>query len=490
MGRKGFHPAFFTLCVGAIFLLLAGRWDDPEMGGRKPPPLWKTLKYPPLPAFDIPHPRRIPLSNGMLLLLLEDHEFPTVDIEVRIRTGSIYEPADKVGLAGITATVMRTGGTKSISGDELDEDLESIAASLEVGIGQGSGFASLSVMKENLDEGLKYLSDVLRNPAFPEDKIALAKIQAKSSISRRNDSPSGIAFREFAKLIYGKNHPLARQTEYQTIDSITRDDLIAFHRRYFKPNAMIVGAWGDFDTDDLVKKIESAFAGWEPGEVNLPPILPIVAPSGPAVYHVEKEDVNQSNLRMGNLGFRMDDPDYFPLSVWYEILSGGFAGRLFANVRAKKGLAYSVGAGMGASYLYPGILAASAGTKSESTLEAISSILEEFQKMLNGEFNEEDIRYAKESLLNSFIFNFDTTGEIIQRQLTYEYYGYPADFLERYREGIIKATKAEMLSAARRKVHPESFIFLTVGKSTDFDKPLESLGYGPPTMLDISIPQD
>jgi len=462
---------------------------DTDREERRPPlPLWKTLKYPPLPAFQIPHPQRIPLSNGMVLLVLEDHEFPTVDIEVRIRTGSIYEPADKVGLAGITASVMRTGGTQSIPGDELDEALESIAASLEVSIGQESGSASLSVMKENLSEGLKYLSDVLMHPAFPEDKIALAKIQAKSAISRRNDNPGGIAFREFAKLIYGKNHPLSRYPEYRTIDSITRDDLVAFHRQYFKPNAMMVGAWGDFDTDDLVKKMEEAFAGWEPGEVSLPEIPPIVAPSGPAVYHIEKEDVNQTNLRIGNLGFRMDDPDYFPLSVWYEILSGGFAGRLFANVRSKQGLAYSVGASMGASYQYPGLLVASAGTKSETTLHAITSILQEFHKMLNGEFNDDDIRYAKESLLNSFIFNFDTTGEIVQRQLTYEYYGYPADFLERYREGILKATKEEMLSAARRKVHPESFIFLTVGRSRDFDLPLESLGYGQPQLLNITIP--
>jgi hypothetical protein len=224
---------------------------------------YKNLKYPGLGDIEMPNVQKVTLANGMRLFLVEDHELPLISVSARIRTGSVYEPAEKIGLASITGTVMRTGGTTSKTGDELDEQLESIAASVETGIGLNSGSASMSVLKEDVDTGLAILADVLMNPAFSEDKILLAKIQRRSTIARRNDNVGAIASREFDKLIYGPDSVYARHTEYATIESITRDDLIDFHEKFYKPNNVMLGVLGDFDTKQMIKKIEKAFEKWQ-----------------------------------------------------------------------------------------------------------------------------------------------------------------------------------------------------------------------------------
>jgi len=174
------------------------------------------LTYPTLNDIVVPEVQRVTLPNGMRLFLLEDHELPLIYVSARIRVGSIYEPADKVGLADITGEVLRTGGTTSKTGDELDEELERIAASVETSIGGSSGSASVSVLKNDIDRGLAILADVLMHPAFRPDKIELVKMQIRSSIARRNDQPGSIAGREFSKLIYGAESPYARHTEYAT----------------------------------------------------------------------------------------------------------------------------------------------------------------------------------------------------------------------------------------------------------------------------------
>lgn len=215
---------------------------------------YEKLKYPKLGDIVMPQIEQATLPNGMRLFLVEDHELPLINVSAVIRTGSIYEPADKIGLASITGEVMRTGGTAARTGDELDEELERMAASVETAIGLNSGSASVSVLKEDIDKGLAILADVLMNPEFREDKIFLSKMQAKSMIARRNDDVRAIAGREFDKLIYGPDSVYARQEEYATIDSITRDDLIAFHKRFFAPNNIMLAVCGDFNTDEMIKK--------------------------------------------------------------------------------------------------------------------------------------------------------------------------------------------------------------------------------------------
>src|SRR5579883_563094 len=278
-----------------------------------PPPAasYKDLKYPPLHEVQVPKPVRYELPNGMIVYLLEDHELPTVTMSARIRTGSRFEPKNKAGLAEITGSVMRTGGTTSRSGDELDKELDRIGASVETGISRSTGSAVASVLNKDADLALTILADLLQHPAFPQDKIDLAKDDLRDSISRRNDDAGSIGQREFSRIIYGKDSPYTTIPEYSTVESITREDLVAFHHQFFQPENVLLGVWGDFKADEMKAKIEKAFGSWPRGGKPRP-VIPKVerGPLNGGVYFVNKEDVNQSNVFLGKLGGRLDDPDY------------------------------------------------------------------------------------------------------------------------------------------------------------------------------------
>ncbi|HOK46097.1 MAG TPA: pitrilysin family protein, partial [Bryobacteraceae bacterium] len=443
--------------------------------------------FPPMNKITVPEPVRFQLPNGMTVFLVEDHELPMISVSALVRTGSRWEPADKVGLASITGTVMRTGGTASRPGDQLDEELDRLGAIVETGIGQDSGGATVSVLKEDIDTGLTILADILQNPAFPEDKITLAKIRMRESVARRNDDPGEIASREFRRILFGKDSPYARVPEYATIDSITRDDLVAFHRQFFQPENVILGVWGDFDAAEMRAKIENTLGKWARGGRPQPPVPDIdpAARNRAGIYAINKDDVNQSRVLMGFIGGKRNDPDYYALTVANTILGGGFSSRLMNHVRADQGLAYSVGSSWAAGWDRPGYFVASGATKSETTVKIINAIKAEIQKLAE-DVTDDELARAKDAILKGFAFEFDSTGEIVRRLMTYEYFGYPSDYLQRYRDNIEKVTKADVLRVAKQYLKTDNLAILVLGREKDFDQPLTALGEVTP--IDISIP--
>ena len=447
---------------------------------------YTELTYPPLNKIKVPFIERIQLENGMIIYLVEDHELPLINLSARIGVGSIDEPADKIGLADITGAVMRTGGTKTKSGDQIDEELENIAASVETGIGLTTGFASMSVLKENLDTGLLILSDILMNPAFPEEKIELQRVQERSRIARRNDNVHSIAFRQFRKLIYSPQSVYARHTEYTTVDAITRDDLVAFHKKFFHPNNVMLGVWGDFKKKEMIKRIKAVFKDWKKGEFERPQTPPVTYNFDYSVNFIRKEDVNQSTILLGHIGGLMNNPDYFALQVMNDILSGGASSRLFRHVRSDQGLAYAVFGRYGANFNYPGQFYTGCMTKSETTVKAVHALLHEIETIKKEGVTDEELELAKEGYLNSFVFNFDTRSEVVGRLMTYEYYGYPKDFLEKTKENIEKVTKADVLRVAGKYLQPDQVRILVIGNEEDFRQPLSSLGNV--DEIDIRIP--
>jgi zinc protease len=466
-------------CTAALALSIL--WAGPGFGQKKPK---DTFEFPALNAIRTPQVVQATLKNGMRLLLVEDREVPTVDLRAMIRTGAVHDPAGKTGLASITATVMRTGGSAKFPGDALDQLLETLGASVETGMGQTEGSVGVSALKADADKALEVLADVLANPAFPEDKIELAKIELKSAISRRNDEVGQITDREFNRLIYGKDSPYAAQAEYATVDAVTRDDLAAFHGKFYHPENMILAAWGDFSAKDMRKKIETAFAGWKRGGAD--------AAGSPAVDYaydfsvnmIEKPDVNQSNIQLGHIGTTMDNPDYPALVVMNQILSFD---RMFKRIRTDEGLAYSVWGYYGADYDHPGAFSAGCQTKSESTIKAIRLMLDEVRRMQNEDVTERELNKSKDQYLNGFVFNFDSNGKIVRRQMTYAYYGYPADFSEKVKAGVEKVTAADVRRVAQKYLRPDKVRILVVGKQADFDEPLSVLG--PVNVIDIAIPE-
>jgi len=436
---------------------------------------YKDLKFKPL-EFKPPAVDRVELPNGMILFLAEDHELPVVNISARIRTGSIYEPADKVGLADLTGTVMRTGGTKNRTAEEINEELEFMASTVETSIGDESGSAGLFTLKKNLDKSLEIFADVLMNPIFAEDKVELAKAKALEYIRRRDDSPQGIAQREFEKLVYGKMHPLARTPEIETVNRIKREDLVAFHQKYFHPNVVMLGITGDFNKAEMIEKIEKAFAGWERAKVEYPEVE-LADTSAKSSIALFDKDINQTNLIIGHLGTKVTNPDYPAIRVMDMILGGGgFTSRLYKRVRNDEGLAYGIWSSYDPGFRDYGVFQIVLQTKTESTREAISSVLEELKRLTQEEVSDEELQIAKDQYLNSFIFRFDTREKIVQRKMLYEYYGLPPDFLETLRDKILKVTKEDILQAARQYLHPDHLVILAVGDRNQIEKDLAALG--------------
>jgi zinc protease len=451
------------------------------------------LTYPDLRDFEVPEPERVQLENGMTVFLLEDSELPQVNATAQIGVGSVYEPAEKRGLASITGTVMRSGGTESMAPDSLNTVLENIGATVETGIGETSGSAYMSTLADHVDTVLPVFAEVLRRPAFAEDRVQQAKSQVKSGISRRNDNASSIVSREFDQVLYGEDSPYARTPELYTVDRVQRQDLVDFHDQYFHPNNVILSVWGDFDADQMEQKLREQFGDWEAPADFEPPTPPEPdAERAHSVNFVQRSDINQSKIRMGHPGelTRRSD-DYASVQMMNEVLSGGFSGRLFQEVRREKGLAYSVDGAYTAGYNRPGRFYAEIASQSASTVEATNAVMTEVERMREEPPTQEELGLAKDSYLNSFVFNFDSEREILGRRATYEYYDYPADFLQQTRDAIEEVSPDDVLSAAQTYLHPDESHILIVGNGDQFSEDLSTLSQDETVdTLDISIPRE
>jgi len=446
---------------------------------------WNKIQAPPLPAFTPPEPTRIQLANGMVIFLQPDHELPLISATARIRGGSISEPLNKTGLTDLYGDVWRTGGTKTKTGDEMDDFLEARAAKIETDNQSDSTTISLNCLKGDFDAVFAMYLELLHNPEFREDKLVLSKQQAYTAIARRNDDVGGIVHRESLVIAFGKDNPYARVPEYATVAAVTRQDLLDWHKQYVYPNNIIFGIAGDFDPRAMEAKLRAAFESWQKGPQAHTPDVKFTEPK-PGYYFIRKTDVNQTTIAMLDLGIERNNPDYFAVTVMNEIFGGGFASRLFNNLRTGQGLAYAVGGGVGYGWNHPGLTNIEMQTKGASTVEGIKGMDTEIDKLLANAATPDELKKAKDDILNSFIFQFDTPEKVLREKMAYEFYHYPLDFLEKYRSEVEKVTADDVSRVARKYVHKNQLAVLVVGNDSDFDKPLSSLG--PVTNVDIAIP--
>lgn len=458
-----------------------------------PPPVttvakhYTELDFPPLPEITLPDYERYQLANGMVVYLMPDRELPLISGSALIRTGSRWEPSDKVGLGEITGTVMRTGGTKNYSPDELNQLLEQQAAVVETSIGDSSGSAGFEALSEDIESVFPLFAQVIREPAFAAEKLQLAKRQQAGGIARRNDEPSSIAFREFNKLVYGATSPYARTVEYATLENISREDVVQFYQRYFYPKNMVLGIVGDFEVDRMKKLVEKAFGDWQtPQSAQLPEIPQAAQKYEGNTFFVNQPQLTQSNILMGHLGGKFDNPDYPALSVLNGILNG-FGGRLFNEVRSRQGLAYSVYGVWSPRFDYPGIFIAGGQTRSDATVPLIQAMMTELERLKSQAISAEELNYAKESILNSFVFNFQDPAQTLSRLMRYEYYDYPEDFIFQYQREVKAVSAEDVQRVARKYLKPEDIITLVVGNGEEIEPALNSLGKAVET-VDISIP--
>ena len=450
-------------------------------------PSYKDLKYPPLPQVKVPEPTSFTLSNGMRVFLLEDHELPLIRGLALIHTGNLFDPPDKKGLSEFTAEVLRSGGTKAKTGDQIDEELENMAASVEAGMDETSASMSFSALKENGDTVLRVFKDVMTSPEFRQDKLDLAITQTRSAITRRNDDANAIPERELMRIIYGPTTPYGWQVEYEDLNHIHRDDVVKFYQRYYFPKNIMLAVYGDFKIAEMKEKLEKTFADWTVQQPDVPKFPEVTAKPAPGIYLAEKPDVTQTFFAMGELGGTLRDKDYAALQVAANILGQGFTSRLLSQIRTKLGYAYDISASWSANWDHPGTFRIEGSTKSQSTTETLEAARVELDKMRSAEVTPRELDEAKQGVLNSFVFNFDSPAKTLNRVMRYEYYGYPKDFLFQYQKAIAAVTRADVLRVAKERFLPENLAIVAVGNPKEFGKPLSALGKV--NVLDLTIPE-
>ena len=450
-------------------------------------PSYKDLKYPPLPQVKIPVPESFTLPNGMRVFLLEDHELPLIQGLAMIHTGNLFDPPDKKGLSEFMAEVLRSGGTKLKTGDQIDEELENMAASVEAGMDETSASMSFSALKENGDTVLGIFKDVLTAPEFRADKLDLAISQTRSAIARRNDDPGSIPDRELMRILYGPTTPYGWEVEYDDLNHIHRDDLVKFYQRYYFPKNIMLAVYGDFKIPEMKEKLEKLFADWTVQQPDVPKFPEVTAKPAPGIYFAEKSDVTQTFFAIGELGGTLREKDYAALQVAANILGQGFSSRLLSQIRTKLGYAYDIGAQWAANWDHPGTFQITGSTKSQSSTETLQAARVELDKMRSTEVTQRELDEAKQGVLNSFVFFFDSPAKTLNRVMRYEYFGYPKDFLFQYQKAISAVTRADVLRVAKERFLPENLAIVAVGNPKEFGKPLSTLGKV--NMIDLTIPE-
>jgi len=464
----------FVLCsmIMAVAVPVLTAWAGDLALGDPRQMTFKPVEFTP------PEPDRVVLENGMVVYLLEDHELPLISMTATMRTGSWLDPADKIGLASLTGSIMRTGGGGGLSSEQVDEELEQFAGDVGISIGRQSGSASLDVLSKDLKRGLQIFAGLIRTPAFEPARVELAKLQGIEGIRRRQDNPGSIVGREFVKLLYGADHPTARESSIESITRITRDDLVAFHRKTIHPNGMMLGVTGDFDKSAMLALLREVFGDWKKGEV---PVLTIAdvpqSPTAKPVVRFVNKDTSQTHLRLGHLSIKENDPDYVALAIANDILGGSsFRSRLFNDVRTKRGLAYSVGSRLNTGVHDQGVWLMRAETKLPSTQEVITRFVANMERMRTELVTETELAEAKEAYVNSFVFSFASSSAIVGRLVELEYDGLPKDFLQQLRARVIALTKEEILAAAKKHFHPDRLTIVAVGAGEALPKLLSGFG--------------
>lgn len=458
------------IAITALCLMLY--WLGTAAGAERANP--RSMSFPPL-TFAIPKAERVLLKNGTPAYLLQDRELPIVTVAALIRTGSVYDPAGKSGLAQLAGSQLRGGGTTALQPRQLDEELEFMASGVESAFASDSGTVTMTSLTKNLPRSLELFSDVLLRPRFDEQRLEIARKQALEAIRRQNDDPKEVANRELTRALYA-GHPLGQIPTAATLQAITRSDLQAFHRRFVRPDNLIITVSGDFDRSQIIDQLNRTVGTVRAtGPLNLPNIPAVPKNDKPAVLYAAKQ-VNQSVIRLGHLGITKDDPELYAVRVLDSILGGSFTSRLMMEIRTNRGLAYNVGSRFDVGRRFTGSFIAETETRAEATLTVVNLMTGIIKGIRTEPVSEQELKLAKESIINSFLFGFTSPASIVMQQARLELYGYRPDYLERYRERIAAVTREDVLRAARTHLRPEAFKLVVVGDANSFDRPLSSIG--------------
>lgn len=425
--------------------------------------------------FKPPKGSRFVLENGLIIYLLKDNSLPVMHMTAITKTGKIYDPKEKIGLAELTVFLLKDGGSLKYKSEEIDKTLEYLGASIETSIQMEEARANLFALKKDFDKVLDIFADILINPSFEDEKVKIKKDEMLETIRRRNDKPDRQAIREALRMFYGPEHPYGWRNEISTVEPITKEDMKLFHRKYYKPNNTIIAVSGDFeDENKILDMIKQKFGSWQKEDIAFPTIAPVDIKEERKIYLIDKE-ISQTFVVMLQKGIKRHDPIEFSLSVVNEILGGGIQSRLGNEIRSKRGLAYAV-----YSYFVKrpdyGYILSFLGTKPESVSQAIDEMIKQFELLKKEPVLDEELKRGQDAIINPFVFRFPTSFDIISERALYEYYGYDKDYLDTYVDNIAKVNEKSILETAQKLFKPEKALIFVIGNSKKFDKPLSDFG--------------
>jgi zinc protease len=470
--RHGRSP--LLLLVMVLLLAACARPQPPVTEHRGIPSHPEQLTFEPL-IFQVPEVERLELPNGIRLYFRQDQELPLVQITAMVEAGSIGDPEEKTGQGALFAAGLRGGGAAGRSPAEFDEQLARLAADLSVGTDTYATTFNLSLRSEDLPEGLAMLEDLLRRPGFEPARLEISRRQMLEGIRRQDDNPGSVASRALMRAIYG-DHPLGRTPTEESVAAITRADLLDFHQRYFHPNNLWLSVSGDIERQELLVLLERVFGNWPQQPLVHQEIPPITAAPKPVLL-VGSREIPQTTILLGAIGIDKDAPDLHAVRVMNYILGGGgFNSRLMREVRSDRGLAYSVYSSYQVGRRLPGPFVAGSETRSAATATVVQLMKEQMRNLRSQPVTEQELRLAKESLINSFVFVFTDSHEIVAQTMRLDFYDYPPDYLQTYRDRVAAVTDADVLQAARTHLRPDDLTVVLVGQAEVFGAAMAQFG--------------
>ncbi|MCK9418415.1 MAG: insulinase family protein [Nitrospirae bacterium] len=413
------------------------------------------------PAAAEPIGKRFVLDNGMILLLSEKHDIPMVTMNMAIKAGSMVEPADKPGLASITASLLMQG-TARRTASQISREIDFVGGSLSVSGGDDFASASLRMLKKDLRTGLDLLSDVLLNPVFDQKEIDRKIKETLAEIQRQKEEPDSIAGEAFAKMVFG-DHPYGKTNDDVAayLPKLVRRQVIDFHAARYSPNNTIIAVVGDVSEQEIKQQLDEHFKSWKKKEQPLQAPAQLPAGDKAIVQKIEK-NITQANIAMGHIGISRENPDYYAVLIMNYILGGGgFSSRLMDNIRDNKGLAYDVHSGFSARK-DPGAFSVSIQTKNESANAVIDETFKEIRRIQKELVSGNELADAKAYLTGSFPLKMDTYSKIAGILTAVEIYGLGLDYPQKYPGLINSVTREDIQRVAVKYLHPDTMAIVVV----------------------------
>ena len=439
---------------------------------------WPAERPPrPLPARDVKFPpyQFRTLANGLQVIAVSHHEQPAVSLRLIIRVGGSHDPAEKPGVAALAAALLDQG-TVTRNAETIATTIDSVGGAIGAGSGSDLTFINAVVMKDSFDLALDLVSDIARSPAFAAEEIERQKQQMLSGLKVSYEDPDYIAAVVFDRLVYGF-HPYGRPDSgtAESIASITRDDLVTFHKTWFGANNAILAIVGDITHEEAFAGAERAFGQWQRAQSTPPKTTEPPSPTRRVVV-VDRPGAVQTEVRIGNIALPRKHPDYLALDLAMKILGGEGGNRLHRVLRSERGLTYGASADVNA-LKEAGDLVADTDTRSESTAEVLRLIVDEMWKLQRQRVSGRELADAQAYLTGSFPLTIETPSAIALQILNAVFYGLDLAELQTYRERVNAVTPEDIQRVAQQYLHPDRLSIVLVGDASVFARHLPGVGF-------------